>query len=1134
MCEDGRSTWRNTSVFPRVATGGGWCSVTDDDACADSGESDRAADAEGLPLDRRQFLQATSGSLLGGAGVSEGIAAQDSAVGPTVYVCSQEGILYAVDATEGTERWRFEKLSQEFNFSPTVVDGVVYAAGFRTLYAVDAASGNKRWEFSPRAGIESSPTVVDDVVYVGSGDGTLYAVNDDGTEKWQYDTESRIDRSTPTVADGVVYVASTDGNLHAVNADGGTQKGVNDESQNWPFTEPEEIRDTSPTVADGIVCVGSRDETLYAVDAADGMKMWEYDEAVSQFVSSPTVADGVVYVASEKIHAVDTSDGSQEWTFGLPSITESSPTVADGVVYIGSEDDNLYAVDAADGTELGQNWPFSQSSSDIESSPTVADGVVYVGSKDETLYAVNAVDGSQKWAFTQSPGPGKSNGQIRSSPTVVRNPENGSSVGSRVKLRTLGHHDRIETTMPSISISGKITDLGENPVPGADVSIYHWPEPTSIPQLISTTETDTDGKWEFTSSKQVEELRSQYSGSIICLGKKSGWFDAQKYNAEMFFDQSIIHDQTLSREFLLENEHLLGPISNHTNNGSYYGTVSIWRAFESEDTSRQSVRALTHTGGNLNGDSALKSGFTSIQVPENINTSIQPSQPNEISSSFSKVVPIASTKANQALDRGNYETVFASHLFNPGQFNQQIDTDLHPAAGTQYLVNDIYARPEQTGRTAQDEFWTETILSIATLGAGQLPLGQAGTALSIAEAIAGIAKAAIDDNDSNQSIERVIRNSEKVSGPDPNKYDTSVFGFDRDFMSLLHGVTLAWTESTPEEFDITVRSIWKNRATEIAGVDYVDLVFLPLDPTIPEEVTFDEADGFIQFTYGATLNRKPSLPGKAPDDDPRLDRTLIIEGQGVFVQYEFTVSGEVEQVDGTLEGQSVSKQSTDEINGSTVDGGVAGGADGFRFSGELTDLSVDNRNRVTVLVDGEERTFGEDSRDLSVDQSDVSSSVTPLSYNNQTVEEFYGYEDSTSNTPTGVEKSDTSRLFLYDGPEGLSLVVIHDKANNGPRGEVRSAEFDFSGLPTDTGSWVVRDDTEGGNFTRDDTSPSWTWYSNGTDGGAFRGGLNEGFDIEITPAFDGITDWEFLSGDPSDPDVIRLNIDESVKITDSG
>lgn len=102
------------------------------------------------------------------------------------------------------------------------------------------------------------------------------------------------------------------------------------------------------------------------------------------------------------------------------------------------------------------------------------------------------------------------------------------------------------------------------------------------------------------------------------------------------------------------------------------------------------------------------------------------------------------------------------------------------------------------------------------------------------------------------------------------------------------------------------------------------------------------------------------------------DRTLIVIGSGPLTVYEITVSGEIKQIDGTLEGRPVTKQATDDVFGSTVQGEVFDGADGFRFSGEITDISFpadpedspdsippDAENipdPITILIDDEEWT----------------------------------------------------------------------------------------------------------------------------------------------------------------------------------
>lgn len=92
----------------------------------------------------------------------------------------------------------------------------------------------------------------------------------------------------------------------------------------------------------------------------------------------------------------------------------------------------------------------------------------------------------------------------------------------------------------------------------------------------------------------------------------------------------------------------------------------------------------------------------------------------------------------------------------------------------------------------------------------------------------------------------------------------------------------------------------------------------------------------------------PELPGvESTDSTTTSDRTLTIDGTDAeWTDYEFTVSETIENNPevGTF-------GDGDEINGSTATGFVNGGTDGYLFTGELTDATVNGG--ATVLVDGE-------------------------------------------------------------------------------------------------------------------------------------------------------------------------------------
>jgi len=69
----------------------------------------------------------------------------------------------------------------------------------------------------------------------------------------------------------------------------------------------------------------------------------------------------------------------------------SSPVIANGVLYLGVGDGNIYAFDAASGTE---QWS-SHTGREIYSSPAVVNGTVYVGALTGDVYAFDLAGGTQ-------------------------------------------------------------------------------------------------------------------------------------------------------------------------------------------------------------------------------------------------------------------------------------------------------------------------------------------------------------------------------------------------------------------------------------------------------------------------------------------------------------------------------------------------------------------------------------------------------------------------------------------------------------------------------------------------------------------------------------------------------------------
>ncbi|KAB1191267.1 MULTISPECIES: hypothetical protein [Haloferax] len=160
--------------------------------------------------------------------------------------------------------------------------------------------------------------------------------------------------------------------------------------------------------------------------------------------------------------------------------------------------------------------------------------------------------------------------------------------------------------------------------------------------------------------------------------------------------------------------------------------------------------------------------------------------------------------------------------------------------------------------------------------------------------------------------------------------------------------------------------------------------------------------------------------------DSTTTHELVIDGEGRsdLTNYEFTVSGSVEQTDDPGE---------DNVSGSSVTGAVGGGLDSFDYTGEITSFSIDGPAKVTV--DGQEVDPAtlDGSTDSSSDSDQTVETVSKLTIDGMGTDDLAHYRFSVSGSVKQV-----------DDP-GEDTVV-----KNKVRGATRRGidEFEFTGQIT--------------------------------------------------------------------------------------
>ncbi|SFT10297.1 outer membrane protein assembly factor BamB family protein [Halostagnicola kamekurae] len=260
--------------------------------------------------------------------------------------------LYALD-WDGEEQWRDESVGTG-RTSPFVVDGVVYVSNsVGVVRAFDAESGSELWtDGVDESDITSSGSgIVDiaDAVYVEKTAALVALDRDDGSTRWRYNPDDSDTQIIDTaVSEDVAYVAT-----------GEWVAGVADGDELWRQSvdavdvQTEIVGITSDRLF-VLANVGQHESRLYAFDRTSGerdllLESIEHPDEESDPVV--TVRDGVVYVGTDRLRAIDAATGNERWQvtindgpiWSLTVIEESSAD--DHTVFVRAGKNRLVSVD---------------------------------------------------------------------------------------------------------------------------------------------------------------------------------------------------------------------------------------------------------------------------------------------------------------------------------------------------------------------------------------------------------------------------------------------------------------------------------------------------------------------------------------------------------------------------------------------------------------------------------------------------------------------------------------------------------------------------------------------------------------------------------------------------------------------
>ncbi|MDW4497027.1 PQQ-binding-like beta-propeller repeat protein [Sulfitobacter sp. D35] len=283
-----------------------------------------------------------------------------------------------------------------------VNNGTLYVSqGYGVLVALDATTGGERWRQKLDASGSGTPTVFGDLVYLTAGDDTGWAVRTaDGRVEWQIGSVNDIDNvlgaPAPAIGGDLAIFGFGSGDVQAVFRRGGLPRwdaAVLGERFGRASGEVGDVTG-SPVIVGNRVYVGNQSGRIVALNLGSGERIWTAREGA---VGPVFPAGDSLFVISDinELLRLNASDGSRVWGVELPNFTRErprkrfevyahyGPILAGNRIVVSGNDGVLRFFDPRDGRQVGA----VEVPGGATTAPVVAGGTLYVVSASGQLLA---------------------------------------------------------------------------------------------------------------------------------------------------------------------------------------------------------------------------------------------------------------------------------------------------------------------------------------------------------------------------------------------------------------------------------------------------------------------------------------------------------------------------------------------------------------------------------------------------------------------------------------------------------------------------------------------------------------------------------------------------------------------------
>ncbi|UDG79401.1 Outer membrane protein assembly factor BamB [Candidatus Ecksteinia adelgidicola] len=320
----------------------------------------------------------------------------------TVYAADRYGIIKAMDSNTGHEKWKinllnndrflFHKQSAMLAGGVTVSDNKLYVCSeYGIVYALNISDGSIAWKSKVAGEAISRPVVSKRLVLIHTSNGQLQALyKSNGIIKWTISLEqlsfSLRGESSPCIAFDTVIVGSDTGKISAISLNHGQLIWDHRIASSKKITEVDNIHDidTTPIIVKDIIYASAYNGNFTSLDFYSGQILWNRSLGlINDFI----VLSHYIYLTDQNgnILAINTQDGHTIWKQKkLLHHNLTSPVIFHDYLITGDTKGYLYWISVRDGRFITK---YKIDNSGFLSSPIAINDKLFIQARNGKIYA---------------------------------------------------------------------------------------------------------------------------------------------------------------------------------------------------------------------------------------------------------------------------------------------------------------------------------------------------------------------------------------------------------------------------------------------------------------------------------------------------------------------------------------------------------------------------------------------------------------------------------------------------------------------------------------------------------------------------------------------------------------------------